>query len=315
MIPLLRRSQGITLDELTRLLKTTRKEILACVKLLNFCGVPPYLPHDYITVLVEGDRISIDYADHFERPTALTLREALALKLALEALPPGDEELAQASLELQDALDLLLRKQGSGELTTELDGRLAAPKSDAVVRKLSQLREAVRRRRPIDIVYFSASSDATAPRRVQPLGLGEQSGNHYLVALDEGKQDLRHFRVDRIESIVEPKDAPTFQPPPGFDLHAFMKRGFAVQAGQPIRLRFDKAVARFVREDMDGYPMESLPSGDLVVEIQAGSVRWAVSRALAYGEHVQVLGPPEAQAELRRRLEGFLAAQERRAGR
>lgn len=311
MIPLLRRSQGISLDELAKLLKTTRKEILACVKLLNFCGVPPYLPHDYITVMVEGDRISIDYADHFERPAALTLKEALALKLALETLPPGDDALDGARLELLDALDLLLRKQGSGELATELDGRLAATASDATVKKLAPLRDAARRKRPLDMVYYSASSQATAPRRVRPLGVAEQDGNHYLVALDETKQDVRHFRVDRIESFVEPKDAPSFTPPPGFDLTAFMRKGFDVRSGQPIKIRFGKAVARFVREDMDGYSMETLPSGDVVVEIQAGSVRWAVARALTYGEHADVLGPPEARAAVKRHLEAFLA---RRAG-
>jgi predicted DNA-binding transcriptional regulator YafY len=118
---------------------------------------------------------------------------------------------------------------------------------------------------------------------------------------------LRHFRVDRILSIAEPKGAAAFEPPRDFDLATFMKKGFGPRAGQPIKLRFAKAVARFAKEDYDGHPIQPLPTGEIVVEIQAGSVTWAVSRALSYGEHAEILSPPEARDELKKRLESFLA--------
>ncbi|MEZ0227296.1 MAG: helix-turn-helix transcriptional regulator [Planctomycetota bacterium] len=306
LIPLIRRSPGITIDELAKLLKVSRKEVNADLVRLNICGVPPYLPHDYITVLYDGDRISIDYAEHFEKPAALTLREALALKLALEALPPGDAKINSARDELMGAVDRLLREQGT-EISSELEGRLASTTSDATGKKLTTLREAVKKRRPLDVVYYSASSEATAPRRLRPLGVAEADGNHYLVAHDEGKNDVRHFRVDRIHSITEPKSAPAFEPPRDFDLGSFMKKGFGPRSGQPIKLRFDKAVARFAKEDYDGFPIEQLPSGEIVVEIQAGSITWAVSRALQFGEHAEILSPPEARDELKRRLESFLS--------
>jgi proteasome accessory factor C len=306
MIPLIRRSQGITIDELSRLMKVSRKEINSDLQRLALCGVPPYLPHDYITVLYDGDKISIDYADQFEKPAALTLREALALKLALEALPPGGHALKRARDELVLALDRLLREQGT-ELSAELEGRLDAATSDATAEKLDRVRGAVKKRKPIVIDYYSASSEKDSRRTVRPLGVAEAEGNHYLVALDESKNDVRHFRIDRISRIEEPKNAARFDPPADFDLSAFMKKGFGVRAGQPIKLRFGKAVARFAREEYDGFPIESLPSGEIVVEIQAGSVTWAVSRALGYGEHARVLGPPEARGELKKRLEEFLA--------
>jgi proteasome accessory factor C len=318
LIPLIRRSSGITIEDLAKLLKASRKEIIADLNRLMLCGVPPYQPHDYITVLYDGDRISIDYAEHFERPAALTLREALALKLALEGLPQNedthgaDDELRSAREELVAALDRLLRAQrGGAELSHELEGRLTSTVSVDTGKKLTRLRDAVRRRRPLDIVYYSASSGATAPRRVRPYGVAEDAGNHYVIAFDEGKRDVRHFRVDRIASIDEPHGVPAFEAPRDFDLGSFMKKGFGTRTGQPIKLRFDAAVARFVREDYDGFPIETLPSGDVIVEMQAGSITWAVSRALSYGEHAFVLSPPEARAELERRLEGFLAAAKR----
>jgi predicted DNA-binding transcriptional regulator YafY len=306
LIPLIRRSSGITIDELARLLKTSRKDIVADLHRLMLCGVPPYQPHDYISVVMDGDRISIDYADHFERPASLSVREALALRVALESFPPGDDDLDRAKSELKEAIDRTLRAKGEAGLSEELDGRLTATTSDDVGKKLVGLREAHRRRRPIDIVYYSVSSDKTAPRRVNPWGLGEHSGNHYLVAFDVNKGDLRHFRVDRIASFEEASATePSYEIDKGFDLAAFMKKGFGPKSGQPIRLRFAATIARFVKEEYDGYPLETLPSGEVVVELQAGSVTWAVSRALQHGEHVEVLSPPEARAEMQRRLEAI----------
>ncbi|MBI3726215.1 WYL domain-containing protein [bacterium] len=310
MIPLLRRSEGITVDELTKLLKVKRKEVVDDLKRLNFVGVPPYLPHDYITILYDGDRISIDYADHWKRPAALTLKEALALKLALEALPPGDETFEGAKTELRSALDRLAQRQGG--LSQELEGSLAQTASDETGKKLRKLKDAADRRRPLDIVYYSASSEATASRRVHPLGLAEGSGNHYLIAFDLARQAPLHFRVDRIASVDEPKGAAPFERPKGFDLDEYVKAGFGPRVGHPIRILFDATVARFAKEDYDGLPTEELAKGDLAVEMQCGSLTWGVSRALSYGEHAEILAPPEARAELRRRLEGFLASRGKR---
>src|SRR6201984_2087395 len=121
LIPLIRRSPGITIDELAKLLKVSRQEINADPVRLNLCGRPPYLPHDYITVLYDGDRISIDYAEHFEKPAALTLCEALSPTLALQGRPrnedrqgENDDELRSAREELVAALDRLLRAQRGG---------------------------------------------------------------------------------------------------------------------------------------------------------------------------------------------------------
>lgn len=73
-----------------------------------------------------------------------------------------------------------------------------------------------------------------------------------------------------------------------------------------MRARFDRSIARFVQEEYEGQAMETLPSGDVVVELNAGTVAWAVGHFLGYGEHVEVLEPPEVRREMARRLRGFL---------
>ncbi len=61
--------------------------ILADLDAVLLCGVPPYLPNDYIGVVLEGDKIYLSFAEHFRRPVNLTFEETLSLNLALQAAP------------------------------------------------------------------------------------------------------------------------------------------------------------------------------------------------------------------------------------
>ena len=79
-----------------------------------------------------------------------------------------------------------------------------------------------------------------------------------------------------------------------------------------IRIGHRENSPPFAFRDAAGKPVGySLDLCEIVVEIQAGSVTWAVSRALGFGEHAEVLSPPEARAEIKRRLESFLARKEK----
>ena len=42
------------------------------------CGVPPYSPVDLVDLSIQGDRVSIRFAEPFGRPVRLTLPEAIA---------------------------------------------------------------------------------------------------------------------------------------------------------------------------------------------------------------------------------------------
>ncbi|MGH7162146.1 MAG: protein pafC, partial [Planctomycetota bacterium] len=90
LIPLLRQRPGITFREIGEHLGLSEQSASREIpRALMLCGIPPYLPHDYITCYTEGDRVTLRFAEHFKRPARLTLGEAAALLLALRALPPA----------------------------------------------------------------------------------------------------------------------------------------------------------------------------------------------------------------------------------
>jgi len=57
MIPDSRLHPVIALQDLARYLYPTTETILADLDAVLLCGAPPYLPNDYIGVVLEGDRI------------------------------------------------------------------------------------------------------------------------------------------------------------------------------------------------------------------------------------------------------------------
>ena len=304
IIPLIQRRGGISLKELQETLGVSKRELQGDLNAIMLCGVPPYLPNDYISVFIDGDHVTVDYAEHFSRPARLTVGEALALRLALERLPvPEDGPLYDAWLELIDQLDRTMRRSGQGKMS-ELEGRIEAPRAEDAGAKLRLIDSAVERRRPLELTYYSASSDTVSRRRVRPYGHGSKYGNEYLIGFCEKNQDERTFRLDRISDLRVVEEGPACEPPAGFDPAAKLES--LGGSDQSVRLRFDKEIARFVAEDYAEMRCEKAEGGDVVVTLRCGSLPWAVRQALLYGELCEIIEPPEARAELVGRLKAFL---------
>jgi proteasome accessory factor C len=304
IIPLIRRREGISIQELQSTLGVSKRELHGDLNAIMLCGVPPYLPNDYISVFIDGDHVTVDYADHFAQPARLTLPEALALRLAIARLAiPEESELYEASIDLLEALDHLV----TGENMASLEGRIEAPQFEEMDTRLTTIDQAQRERRPVDIDYYSASTDRISTRRVHPYGHGDKHGNHYLVAHCEQADGQRTFRLDRISSIRAVEDAPHYALPDGFDLHETLaKIGPKPGEAQTVRFRVDAANARYAREDFSDQRIDDAAAGDVVVELSAGSLPWAASKVLLYGEQAEMLEPREAREVVQDRLRAFL---------
>jgi predicted DNA-binding transcriptional regulator YafY len=87
------------------------------------------------------------------------------------------------------------------------------------------LADAVRRRRRIRVRYRTFEGDESR-RELSPYGLVVHSGRWYLAAHDHGRDDLRTFRVDRIEEADLAAGAAAAAPE-GFDAAEHVRRSLA----------------------------------------------------------------------------------------
>ena len=156
---------------------------------------------------------------------------------------------------------------------------------------------------------YVARDQATSTRVVHPLGLAAKGTAWYLVADTEA--GLRTFRVDRVTS-VEPTGEPAVRPD-GFDLAEAWK----LITGAVEELRAPMHAQALVRPEIVwecrgtfGSRVRigpTVPDGRVEVEIRGHTACSLAGEVAAFGDMLEVLGPPEVIAELLR-LAGELTA-------
>jgi predicted DNA-binding transcriptional regulator YafY len=169
------------------------------------------------------------------------------------------------------------------------------------------LERAIRERRQVWMVYYTASRDERSERTVDPYHFYNVRGDWYLVAYDHRREDFRNFHLGRIEQwrVLEQR----FEPDAGFSPDEFLAQGFLTEMGQvvDIAIQFDAYQARWIRERQwhASQRVEELPDGGLILRLRCGGLdelkRWVMS----YGGHAKVLAPPELRAAVASEVSGL----------
>jgi predicted DNA-binding transcriptional regulator YafY len=179
-------------------------------------------------------------------PLMFGTEEAFALALGLDALAHlGLGEIAPATAgakaKLERVMPTAIAERVRGVRSALL---LDRPRRmvNADIGLLIELATACSALHRIELTYRS-SEDRTTVRTVDPYGLIQHDGRWFLAGFCHLRQDVRLFRVDRIE-IAEPL-SDGFEPPLAFDLRAFLYERFAMaSAPWQIEVWFDASPER-----------------------------------------------------------------------
>jgi predicted DNA-binding transcriptional regulator YafY len=162
------------------------------------------------------------------------------------------------------------------------------------------LQDAVVRRNRVRLVY-SGRGHETSERMVDPLGLVDKDDVWYLIAwTDRGR---RTFRIDRVVAAQATDE--TFEPPGGFDLSTawteIVERMEERRSGLTATVLMDQRHV-WVMQDRLGRNCEvGGTDGDRVrLKITAPTPLMIAQDLAGWGGSIEVLDPPEVQAELAR---------------
>lgn len=158
------------------------------------------------------------------------------------------------------------------------------------------------------ITYQSLRSTEPVTYDVYPYGLTYHRGSLYLIGKSPDKDDIRHWKVDRIEAAETTQVL--FIRPEEFDLTGHLSKSFGVFQGDgevEIRVRFSKEVARYVQESNWHHSQE-------ITEQEDGSIeacftldhteeikRWLLS----FGRHAEILEPEIFREEMVEEIEAL----------
>lgn len=300
LVPYLLSHPGSRLPEVAKVFGVPERQLRADLDLIWMCGLPGHFPGDLIDVEYAGDRVTVSNADPIARPLRLTADEALALVVALRALAGvrdvfGSDAVDRALAKLETAVGQAAAPAGTVSVAIEAQAAVAGT-----------VRDALARGRALHLRYHVPARDESTERNVDPMRLLLVEGHSYLEAWCRRVQDVRLFRLDRVEDLEvldEPARVPKSATPRELEGGLFQPS----PADEVVTLALQPA-ARWVA---DYYPCQSAqeqPDGGLLVELRTPDTRWLRRLALQLGASASVLHPPSLVAAIRADADTAIAA-------
>ena len=301
LVPYLVSRQGIPLTEAAAEFGITESQLVKDLELLFVCGTPGHLPDDLIEVDWDDGHVYLSNADAIARPLRLGVDEALALLVGLRALAdvPGlhDRDALQRTL-----LKLEAAAGDSAAVSTQVRVEVEAQGP------LAEVRRALAEGRRVHLTYFVPARDETTERDVDPMRVLLVDGRWYLEGWCRRAEDVRLFRLDRVEALAV-LDLAAEVPPeaPERDL----AEGLFVASPDDALVTMElHPPAHWV---VDYYPVEDveeLPGDVLLVRLRVADDGWLRQLALRLGGALRVLDPPKLIEDIagtaRRALEGYV---------
>ena len=160
---------------------------------------------------------------------------------------------------------------------------------------LPSLRVAIAARAPLRFSYHGAA------RTLHPYALLLREGFWYVIGHDVGHDEVRTYRVDRIEGAVEQGDPGEFERPTGFDPRAvFPSDPKELGDGeQTAVVRIDRSRSTFATSELgDDRVVRRHDDGAVDVEVPCSNLDAFRSWLFGWGAHAEVVGPPAVRAEI-----------------
>ncbi|MFA6961502.1 MAG: YafY family protein [Opitutaceae bacterium] len=179
---------------------------------------------------------------------------------------------------------------------------------------LATVQQAVARRRVLAMCYRGRERAAETLREVEPLGVLFYGGNWYLVAWCRLRKDLRHFRVDRIQSLE--LRAETFGTREDFSLSRHVQ-DYAKQGDTfPARVWFAKPVQeRAAKECYATLVPEAVTKDATEFTLLTWSYDWLARWLLSFGYDAEALEPAVLRDKVRREAEAVVGRYAKRRAR
>ena len=161
-----------------------------------------------------------------------------------------------------------------------------------------------KKRERVELTYASASRHQAETRPVDPYGIVHHAGEWYVVGFCHKRGDVRTFRIDRIASLRPMGEK--FERPADFDLEAYRRERLYVPSADAVNVR-DRA--RSARRDADRGELARRRGHDAATtarpscSIDCEGFEWVTGWVLGLGRHARIVGPAEARAAMRERID------------
>jgi predicted DNA-binding transcriptional regulator YafY len=284
-----RRVASTEVREALQISEQELEEDIGVLNVVNF-GAGSYVLYAEVQ---EDGMIEVDpeaYGDSFARPARLLPVEAKALVAAIDLI---GEHIPEGSL--ASVREKVVGALGEDPIREGLQVATAGGDDSQVAATVSR---AIAGQRLLAIDYFKENEGVFSRRTVEPYALINGREGWYVASYDPKKDDVRHFRLDRIKAakVTDERFEPRPEVDPAADVDGWPRTG-EVPASRRARVWISPERARWSREERT--VVEELSDGSVVVELSFAGVAWLVREVLKEAGDAAVLEPEDARAAVR----------------
>jgi proteasome accessory factor B len=165
---------------------------------------------------------------------------------------------------------------------------------------MQTIREAIEKKRRLQIEYFSFNSEEITSRVIDPYFLEIREGCYHLVGFCHLREEIRDFRVSRIKNMELLKD--TFKRPENFYEEYNRNRFEKMSGDEKIKLKivFEGQAARYIKEyeHYKADKLTDLDKGKVLFEKNTTYTPDIVQWVLRFGADAEVLEPEDLKFEI-----------------
>jgi proteasome accessory factor C len=278
--------------DLCHRLKISDQELREDISVLN---VVNFGAGTYVLYAEIGDdgQIEVDpepYGDSFARPARLLPVEAKALVAAIDLIGEHIPEGSLASVRRKVVAALGEDPAHEGLQIASAGG------DDAEIAAV--ISRAIANQRLLTFEYYKENEDEFTTRTVEPYALINGREGWYVASYDPARDDVRHFRLDRIKSaaVSEVSFEPRPDVDPSADVDGWPRTG-EVPASRRARVWMSADRARWAREERT--VIAEAPDGSVVVDLGFAGLDWLVREVLKEAGDAVVLEPLDAREAVR----------------
>ena len=287
LVPFLLSHQGISLIDLAKHFKVDSDVMIDDLNTLWMCGLPGYTPLELIDLAFDSGFVTIRNAAPLAYVRTMSSAEIVSLTLGLDLLRENTEQLGA---EHNDRIDRLAKK-----LRDQIGVHISIASSPTTAHR-SIISASIARRVPIEMTYYSSSSDEETKRIVTAYDFFSENDVEYFQGYCHSSKGMRMFRIDRIValSLAESLDViPDVQ----------MKKNESIRVGATVRA-LDRASA-----EAFGLAFADLRLGGSV-SLQAFSPEWLIRSIMASAGSLVVEEPLEITIAIRQSIDSTMALYE-----
>jgi predicted DNA-binding transcriptional regulator YafY len=289
--------------ELAVELNVSERTVHRYIAMLDEMGIPLYSergPYGGFS-LVRGYKLP---------PLIFTAEEATVLYMGAHLVRDVwghtyDDAVTAATAKLDNVLPDDLRQEVARAQQSLVIGELARRDYRPWEPIIHTLRQCIGERHRVRLVYRSLARQEDTERMLDPYALTFQWGLWYLVGYCHLRQDLRTFRVDRIQHTTPLEDQ--FTMPRDFRVREYLARTMRYVPHYTVVVHLEANVALQVRERHgDWMKITDEADGSIITQFDVANLDWATGWVLRFGSIAKVLEPQELITRVREAARGAL---------